>query len=102
MRALVVGGAGFIGSHVVELLLEGSMEVVVVDDFSSGHATNLPEHEALLYASVGDSHVFRVAGDGAVDLAARESERPYFLGHGEETPESPPQLARPDSCGRRG
>jgi len=48
----------------------------------------LPEHDAVLYASVGDSHVFLVGRDEAVDLASRGEQRPYFLGHGDETPES--------------
>lgn len=37
MRILVTGGAGFIGSHTVNCLLEGGDEVFVVDDLSSGH-----------------------------------------------------------------
>jgi len=42
-RCLVTGGAGFIGSHLVDRLREDGHEVVVVDDLSSGHAANL-EH----------------------------------------------------------
>ena len=41
MRALVTGGAGFIGSHVVDALLARGDEVVVLDDLSSGKRENL-------------------------------------------------------------
>jgi len=41
MRALVTGGAGFIGSNIVKLLLENSFEVTVLDNFSTGHEENL-------------------------------------------------------------
>ncbi|MCL4441910.1 MAG: NAD-dependent epimerase/dehydratase family protein [Firmicutes bacterium] len=41
MRVLVTGGAGFIGSHTVDKLIEKGAEVVVVDDLSAGKAENL-------------------------------------------------------------
>jgi UDP-glucose 4-epimerase len=41
MRSLVTGGAGFIGSNLVDALLERGDEVVVLDDLSSGRVENL-------------------------------------------------------------
>lgn len=37
MRILVVGGAGYIGSHMVKMLLDGGHEVITLDNLSSGH-----------------------------------------------------------------
>ena len=40
-KILVTGGAGFIGSHVVDLFVAQGYEVVIVDDLSTGRASNL-------------------------------------------------------------
>ncbi|MFM8633216.1 MAG: NAD-dependent epimerase/dehydratase family protein, partial [Planctomycetia bacterium] len=42
MNILVTGGAGFIGSHIVDGLLEAGHSVAVIDDLSSGTRDNLP------------------------------------------------------------
>ena len=42
MKAIVTGGAGFIGSHLADRLLDLGVRVVIFDDFSSGKEENLP------------------------------------------------------------
>jgi nucleoside-diphosphate-sugar epimerase len=64
MRVLVTGGAGFIGSHLVEALVGRGHEVRVLDDFSSGRRENLR-------AVRGEVEILR--GDCADPAAARRS-----------------------------
>lgn len=43
-RAIVTGGAGFIGSHMVDLLVERDYSVLVIDNLATGRAENLDQH----------------------------------------------------------
>lgn len=70
---LVTGGAGFIGSHLVDILLEAGHQVRVLDDFSTGLAENLPENVTLIEGDVADHSVVGTAMegmDGCFHLAA--------------------------------
>ncbi len=82
--ALVTGGAGFIGSHLVDRLVESGWNVDVVDDLSSGRKENLNPEAKLhqldirdrtlgdLVSTVKPSVVFHVAAQISVAVSARE------------------------------
>jgi UDP-glucose 4-epimerase len=53
-RILVTGGAGFIGSHTVEALLQQQLDVVVLDNLISGRQENLPLNHPHLTWAQGD------------------------------------------------
>ena len=54
MRAVVTGGAGFIGSHVAVALLARGDDVTVVDDLSNGKRENVPDGARLVVADIRD------------------------------------------------
>jgi UDP-glucose 4-epimerase len=54
MRVLVTGGAGYIGSHFVQLLVERGVEVGVVDSLISGYRDAVPEGVPFFQGEVGD------------------------------------------------
>ena len=71
MRILVTGGAGFIGSHVVDDYLQGGHEVVVVDDLSTGHASNLNPSARFYALDIVDPELATIF----------ERERPEIVSH---------------------
>lgn len=54
LNILVVGGAGYIGSHMVKMLLEKQYAVTVLDNLSSGHRDAIPQ-SALIEGDIGDA-----------------------------------------------
>lgn len=79
MRYLVTGGAGFIGSHIVDELLRRDESVAVLDDLSTGHEHNLADFRAeceVIHGSICDPEALLKASRGAdyiIHLAARAS-----------------------------
>ena len=77
MRVLVTGGAGFIGSHFVDLMVDLGDKVVVVDDLSSGRVDNLPKHQNVEFVRRNfrtcEARDFEGSFDAIVHLAAQPS-----------------------------
>src|SRR5215218_10164920 len=79
MRVLVTGGAGFIGSHIVEELLARGDDVLVVDDLSTGKTANLPVGAEFERVDIRDPGLVAIAerfGSEAVVHAAAQSSVP--------------------------
>ena len=75
---LVTGGAGFIGSHLVEHLLAGGARVRVVDDFSTGRRENLApfmDRIVLVEGDITDPEICRRASEG-VDVVFHQAALP--------------------------
>jgi UDP-glucose 4-epimerase len=72
MKIVVTGGAGFIGSHIVDGLLAAGHAVAVIDDLSSGDRANLPAGVPL--------HVVDIV-DGKAVAAVIQAERPDAVCH---------------------
>lgn len=64
-RTLVTGGSGFIGSHLVSILLDRGDEVTVIDNLSTGRRGNLPpRRERLRFIEADLSHAIGAFGSG--------------------------------------
>src|SRR6187431_3501955 len=61
---LVTGGAGFIGSHIVERLLSQGERVRIADDFSSGRRENVPAGVEVVEGDLADAAVAAKAVSG--------------------------------------
>jgi len=63
MRILVTGGAGFIGSHIVDLLLEKGHSVGVIDNLSTGVISNIPTNAKRYLIDIADPELESVFKD---------------------------------------
>jgi len=69
MKCLVTGGAGFIGSHLVDRLLEDGHGVIVLDNFATGRPENLAHHRGSARLNLQQ-----------IDITHQEAVPPYFHG----------------------
>ena len=67
-RALVTGGAGFIGSHVADLFIHEGYDVEIIDDLSSGNRANLPGNAKFHEVSIASPDAARIVREGAFDV----------------------------------
>lgn len=75
MKVLVTGGAGFIGSHVVERLLKEDCNVVVIDNFNTGLEQNIPDDIKLIKMDICSPGIINVflqeRFDAVIHMAAQ-------------------------------
>lgn len=63
MKILITGGAGFIGSHVADLLLENKYDVCIVDNLSSGKLENVNPNAKFYKCDIRDSQIYKIIED---------------------------------------
>ena len=71
MKILITGGAGFIGSHVADLLIENNFDVSIIDNLSSGKLENINPKARFYKCDVRDSEIFKII----------ETEKPQIVIH---------------------
>ncbi len=68
MKILVTGGAGFIGSHIVDRLIKDGHEIVILDDLSSGNKKNINSKAQFYKLNIQDAEIETVFKNEQPDL----------------------------------
>jgi UDP-glucose 4-epimerase len=75
MKILVTGGAGFIGSHIVDAYLAAGHEVVVIDDLCTGSQKNVNPKASFYKMDIRDSRLADLFGEEKFDLVNHQAAR---------------------------
>jgi len=73
MKVLVTGGAGFIGSHIVDLLLERGDDVIVVDNLSTGQETHLRPEVTFYRMDITDHRLSDVVAETRPEVVIHQA-----------------------------
>jgi nucleoside-diphosphate-sugar epimerase len=99
MHTLVTGGAGFIGSHIVEELLRRGDKVRVLDNFSSGTRENLEALQTSFSSSMVEVNLEILEGDlreaETIKTAVKDAELVFHLAAFVSVPQS---MSDPETC----
>lgn len=76
MKIVVTGGAGFIGSHIVDAYLKAGHQVLVVDNLSSGKRENVPPAARLVEMDITDPELVRLFRDERPDVVNHHAANP--------------------------
>ena len=75
MRVLVTGGAGFIGSHIVDACVAAGHTVTVIDDLSTGHRDNVNPKARLLQMDIRSREIDALFHDSHFDVISHQAAR---------------------------
>ncbi|MDR5693654.1 MAG: SDR family oxidoreductase [Armatimonadota bacterium] len=73
MRVLVTGGAGFIGSHLVDASIASGYEVIVVDDLSSGRRENVHPRAKFYQVDIASNHLGEVFAEERPEIVVHHA-----------------------------
>jgi len=68
LKVILTGGAGFIGSHVADELVDKGAKVIVIDDLSTGVLANVPKGVEFLNLSIADQKLSNILNDFKADM----------------------------------
>lgn len=73
MKVLITGGAGFIGSHIVDYLIEKGWEIHIMDDLSTGFMKNVNESAIFHKLDIRSEGAFELVSTGCFDIVCHHA-----------------------------